>query len=81
MLHSQPNVDLFLLEARQNKGQNALEAQLTREYLWTNYEHYNQVFTDVSKDARKGQVWVCIHHPKERKKGNQIKFQCLQENY
>ncbi len=43
---------------------------LKKEYIWTKYKHYTQVFTDASKDPGKGQVGVCIHNPKtERRRG------------
>ncbi len=55
----QPKKYLFLLEARQDKNQELLEAELTKQYIGIKYEQYVQVFTDASKNPQNGQVGVC----------------------
>ncbi len=79
----QPKIDLFLLESRQDKDQELLEAELTKQYIGIKYEQYVQVFTDASKNPQNGQVGVAYVIPRLKVSGGkeyQIMCQCLQES-
>lgn len=69
----QPNIDLVLLESRQDKDQMMLEAEMTKEYIGTKYEQYIHVFTDASKDPQNGQVGIAYVIPRlKMAKGERI---------
>ncbi len=65
----QPKMYLFLLEARQDKNQELLEAELTKQYIGIKYEQYVQVFTDASKNPQNGQVGVAYVIPRLKVSG------------
>ncbi len=68
----QPKMYLFLLEARQDKDQELLEAELTKQYIGIKYEQYVQVFTDASKNPQNGQMGVAYVIPRLKVSGGKI---------
>lgn len=60
---------LFLLEARQDKEQKILGAELSKQYIGINYEQYVQVVTDASKNPQNGQVGVAYVIPRLKVSG------------